>query len=168
MYSSAAGESGGALSTSAQLVDQPCLPACLPCFDGLKFPCSVTHHHTSSRCADSCCVRLAMTLPRATGGRNNHGRVKVPSDLAAVLPGKPVPLGVSVGEAHSCAVLVTGAVQCWGDNTRGQSTPPKELPSVYVVVAGRDHTCAIETATQRPHCWGCVRAHAPSVLGSRS
>ena len=59
---------------------------------------------------------------------------------------------VSAGRSHTCAVLTSGAVQCWGDNVTGQlgtsavfgSLAPLTMPGatgVTTVAAGGSHTC---------------------------
>jgi alpha-tubulin suppressor-like RCC1 family protein len=59
---------------------------------------------------------------------------------------------VSAGRSHTCALLTSGAVQCWGDNSTGQlgtnavwgSPTPLTMPGatgVSTVAAGDAHTC---------------------------
>jgi alpha-tubulin suppressor-like RCC1 family protein len=31
---------------------------------------------------------------------------------------------VSAGEKHTCGITSDGTVECWGDDRKGQSTPP--------------------------------------------
>ena len=58
---------------------------------------------------------------------------------------------VSVGNGHSCAIRESGAIQCWGSNTSGQSDAP--AGRFTAVAAGAHHTCAIrESGTIE--CWG--------------
>jgi len=73
-------------------------------------------------------------------------------------------IAVSAGEDHTCAVLATGSVKCWGDNDRGQlgngggadrSSPVlvNNLTDAVAVAAGDNHTCAVrENGTVV--CWG--------------
>ena len=74
-------------------------------------------------------------------------------------------VGVAVGKDHSCAVLATGIVQCWGSNGSGQlgvgSSPSASatpvtvsgLTSVVSIVAGSGFSCARKSdGTVR--CWG--------------
>jgi alpha-tubulin suppressor-like RCC1 family protein len=71
---------------------------------------------------------------------------------------------VSSGGAHSCAVLSSGELRCWGANTRGQLGNASVLPSrapvavaglgpVISVAAGASHTCAVVEGGQ-VYCWG--------------
>jgi alpha-tubulin suppressor-like RCC1 family protein len=71
---------------------------------------------------------------------------------------------VSVGGLHTCAVLDTGEVQCWGANDNGQigngttatSTVPRKVSGITTAIgvsAGATHTCALlHDGTVR--CWG--------------
>ncbi|MBK5305972.1 MAG: tandem-95 repeat protein [Frankiaceae bacterium] len=71
---------------------------------------------------------------------------------------------MAVGGRHTCAVMDTGLVRCWGDNANGQlgngtravSNEPKPVPTIttaVAVTAGNTHTCALlKTATVM--CWG--------------
>ncbi len=77
--------------------------------------------------------------------------------------------GVSAGERHTCAVLNSGAVKCWGNNAYGQlgdGTATSHVTPVDVVGlisgvqaldAGDDHTCAID-GEGGVKCWGDNRA----------
>jgi alpha-tubulin suppressor-like RCC1 family protein len=71
---------------------------------------------------------------------------------------------VGGGESHSCAVVVGGAVMCWGSNYRGQlgngsfidSTIPVQVTGITgatAVAGGRSHTCAL-VAGGEVRCWG--------------
>lgn len=68
------------------------------------------------------------------------------------------------GSAHSCALLKSGTVKCWGLNTSGQlgvnsvvsSSLPADVPGltgIKKIVASGAYTCAI-TATNTVKCWG--------------
>ena len=76
----------------------------------------------------------------------------------------PPMIAVTVGEAHSCALLQSGGANCWGDGTSGQLGSGKLEFSRYAVRvltsntftsidAGGDHTCAL-TSDGRAFCWG--------------
>lgn len=68
------------------------------------------------------------------------------ADLAAAGPNwdspRPVPtaatvVDVTAGDYHACALLVTGVVQCWGDNDSGQlGVPASGLVRTPVAVQG--------------------------------
>ena len=79
-------------------------------------------------------------------------------------------IAVSAGGGHSCAVMATGAVKCWGLNTYGQlgdgTTNASSVPiavsgitgadaasTALSVSAGGDHTCAL-MANGAAKCWG--------------
>lgn len=76
-------------------------------------------------------------------------------------------ISVSVGESHACALLATGAVQCWGHGPSGQlgdnsNSSTRRLTPVQVtgltsgvvaISAGGEHTCAL-LATGAVQCWG--------------
>lgn len=72
---------------------------------------------------------------------------------------------VVAGAAHTCALLETGKVSCWGANDAGQlgnddastadALGPKEvfgLADVGMISAGLDHTCAVRK--DQIWCWG--------------
>ena len=58
---------------------------------------------------------------------------------------------VSAGGDHTCGILDTGAVACWGLDDDGQSAPPAGTFTTFS--AGADHTCGI-LDTGAVACWG--------------
>jgi alpha-tubulin suppressor-like RCC1 family protein len=74
-------------------------------------------------------------------------------------------LSISAGTNHTCAVLESGAANCWGSNGDGQvgsgttgfSSPPVQVSGlvsgVASIVAGPRHTCAL-LDTGAVKCWG--------------
>ena len=70
---------------------------------------------------------------------------------------------VSGGEYHTCALLTSGAVQCWGDNTFGQlgngTHAGASLPTTIggltatAMTTGANHSCAVLSAGTIK-CWG--------------
>lgn len=82
--------------------------------------------------------------------------------------------GIAAGWGHSCVLLSTGGVKCWGDNSGGQlgigttsgpetcaswscSTQPVDVPDlksgVSAIAAGGFYTCAV-TSSGSLKCWG--------------
>jgi alpha-tubulin suppressor-like RCC1 family protein len=66
--------------------------------------------------------------------------------------------------SHTCALMTTGGVRCWGRNDSGQlsdgtttdlSAPPTTnvLGGVQAIAAGSEHTCTLMT-TGGVRCWG--------------
>ena len=125
------------------------------------------------------CALLRGGLVRCWGG-NNFGQLGLgnvesqsdrhPYELGPVALGAPA-VQIAAGRAHTCAVMASGAVQCWGDNARGQLglghtsvIGDDELPSAAVttvaldrpaleVSAGGEVTCAL-LSDHSMHCWG--------------
>ena len=81
-------------------------------------------------------------------------------------------VAISAGDLHSCALLATGQVECWGNNNVGQlghgtnnnisnipvlvRTPGvfgTPLTNVVAIAAGGAHSCAL-LATGHVECWG--------------
>lgn len=72
---------------------------------------------------------------------------------------------LAAGANHTCALLQSGAIQCWGDNTNGQlgdgATVSRPTPAPVIglvaaataLAAGTNHTCAI-LVDGRVQCWG--------------
>jgi len=76
-------------------------------------------------------------------------------------------VSIAAGDAHACAVLVTGPVTCWGDNSGGElgngviggmSTAPVTVAGFTSNGTSLDMhmataTCALD-GNQKPECWG--------------
>jgi alpha-tubulin suppressor-like RCC1 family protein len=103
------------------------------------------------------------------GNQDNIGDDEVPALAGDVNVGGSV-LRLTAGSYHTCAVLVGGAVRCWGDNGAGQLgyghtrlIGDDELPytagdvniggATAQLAAGDYHTCAL-LATGKLRCWG--------------
>jgi alpha-tubulin suppressor-like RCC1 family protein len=130
--------------------------------------------------AHTCALRLRDSLP--TGGSitcwgdNSFGQLgdgtttnrSTPADVAGLASDA---VWVALGRNHTCAVIDTTGVQCWGRNHGGQlgdgTTTDRSTPSgvcadpgcssplydVGMVVAGERHTCAV-TYAPGMKCWG--------------
>ena len=103
------------------------------------------------------------------GSTANVGDDELPTAVAAVDLGEPA-VQLVAGAFHTCALLKSGAVRCWGQATRGQvgvvtcgnlgddELPTTEAP-VFVggvverLAAGSFHTCAL-IAGGTVRCWG--------------
>ncbi|CCH80023.1 exported hypothetical protein [Nostocoides japonicum T1-X7] len=96
----------------------------------------------------------------ATGGTSSASLVPVPvTGLVARA------VSIIVGDDHTCAVLTTGAAECWGDNYYGElgngTTTTSSVPvtvtgldaRITSIDAGSNHTCAVLT-TGAAKCWG--------------
>lgn len=113
-----------------------------------------------------------------TGYHGEHGTGELGTilgDEAKELPSAPVNLGgevdqVSVGASHACALMVGGAVRCWGSNDLGElgngsivprgadptDFPPPDVPlpgPMVRVHAGVGSTCAL-APDGSVYCWG--------------
>jgi alpha-tubulin suppressor-like RCC1 family protein len=96
-------------------------------------------------------------------GKGSHN--PIPTAIA----GLPSVKAISVGSAHSCAVLVDTTARCWGDNSFGQlgtgtdalnsykSTPAVVHGMVNVVqLQAAAHTTCAALQDQTVRCWGDV------------
>lgn len=107
-------------------------------------------------------------------GANGQGRlgdglpVNLSSSTAVIVPvtvtGISTAIAIAAGRAHTCVILSSGAVRCWGDNsiamlgngtTTSASSPVSVtgISSAVSIGAGAFHTCArLADATLK--CWG--------------
>jgi len=106
-------------------------------------------------------------------GQLGHSNINAIGDNETPASAGDVPIGgiavqLAAGDAHTCALLGTGAVRCWGNgssgrlgygntNTIGDNEPPAGDVvvggTVVRLVAGRQHTCAL-LDTGKVRCWG--------------
>ena len=116
-------------------------------------------------------------------GNNSGALVKTPTDVAGLSSGL---LSVTAGAFHTCAVMTTGGVKCWGRNEHGElgngGTSQSSIPvdvialgaTVTAAVAGSGYTCAL-TGGGAVMCWGrndqgqlgtgtLVESHAPIAV----
>ena len=90
---------------------------------------------------------VGLILAACGGGGDEDGG----GEALSVEPSAGTFTMVSAGADHTCGILDTGAVECWGLNDEGQSTPP--AGTFTMVSAGADHTCGI-LDTGAVECWG--------------
>lgn len=103
------------------------------------------------------------------GNINQVGDNELPSSAGSVALGEPA-VGLAAGDAHTCAVLASGGVRCWGSGLNGRlgygnlaSVGDNETPSqqaaiafnasAVAIAAGAAHTCAL-LADGTVWCWG--------------
>lgn len=104
-------------------------------------------------------------------GKNDFGQLGngTTSDAYTISPpasvsGISTAIAVTAGSLHSCALLASGAVQCWGNNYYGQlgntTTAPSLTPvtvsgisTATALAAGYGHSCAL-LASGAVQCWG--------------
>ena len=102
-------------------------------------------------------------------GRNTEGQLGNSTNTASRVAITPTGLtsgvtAIVAGGAHTCAVLTTDNIKCWGLNSAGQlgnntttnSNSPVNtsgITNAAAVAAGGSHTCAL-TTTGGVKCWG--------------
>ncbi|RKG83685.1 RCC1 domain-containing protein [Corallococcus terminator] len=125
------------------------------------------------------CALLSTGLVRCWGanafGQLGLGHVRGIGDDEPITHVGTVNLGgaralrITAGDQHTCALLTSGRVRCWGANARGQlgygnlldlgddeAPPTDDVPvgaPVQDLVAGGNHTCAL-LFSGRIRCWG--------------
>ena len=107
------------------------------------------------------------------GNQRDVGNGDAPSTAGPVDVGQGRTVtAMAAGDNHTCALLDTGQVRCWGDNQMGQlgyghkdfigndETPATAGPvdlgpgrTATAITAGYEHTCAV-LDTGRVRCWG--------------
>eukprot|EP00899_Mesostigma_viride_P026466 jgi/Mesvir1/7003/Mv09139-RA.1 len=60
---------------------------------------------------------------------------------------------LSAGSFHTCAVEAGGAARCWGWDSFGQSSPPRDA-LFRSVTSGNRHSCGIVHVDDSLRCWG--------------
>jgi alpha-tubulin suppressor-like RCC1 family protein len=67
---------------------------------------------------------------------------------------------LSIASTHSCAIRTDGTLDCWGDNSSGQSAP--SVVPMPQIAAGDDHACRIGT-DGNVECWGAATGGAGTL-----
>jgi len=73
-------------------------------------------------------------------------RFEPPADL-------PTATAVATGNSFACALLVSGDIQCWGDDNFGVLDAPTAGAPYKAISAGEVHACAIDK-DDAIACWG--------------
>lgn len=138
---------------------------------GLVTQIAVGDSHTCALLSDGRvrCWGLGLSGRLGYGSADDVGRLNAPADAGDVNVGGKV-VQVTAGNLHTCALLDSGNVRCWGSglngrlgygNTEnvGETNTPAEAGDVNVggkvvqVVAGSAHTCALLVGGD-VRCWG--------------
>lgn len=105
-------------------------------------------------------------LGNGTSGNGTNIGDNEPPGLDITLGGKA--LQVAAGQSHTCALLESGAIKCWGLASSGQlgygnttqlTAPPTTATvdldgaTAFQVSTGANHTCAL-LSTGKARCWG--------------
>lgn len=95
-------------------------------------------------------------------GDGSQSEQHTPVDVSGLASGV---CAITAGHSHTCALMNTGAIKCWGENEYGQlgdgTTAERYVPTdvsgltneMAAISAGGEHTCAISVASE-VQCWG--------------
>jgi alpha-tubulin suppressor-like RCC1 family protein len=107
-------------------------------------------------------------------GIGDNGGTDVLTPPSTDIPGLTNVFDLALGLSHTCAVLSSGGVRCWGNSVYGQLgdgqtttrvlVPPTSdvLGGATAIAAGLNHTCAI-LSTGSLHCWGKALGNGTTV-----
>jgi alpha-tubulin suppressor-like RCC1 family protein len=132
----------------------------------------ITNATAISAGGDHSCALLA-TGAVVCWGSNVYGQIGSGGSLYALTPQPAAGItnataiaagGMHEGVSHSCAVLATGQVMCWGSGIRGElgngvagisptPVPVTGIADAKIVAAGAAHSCAVLAGGQAS-CWG--------------
>ena len=99
-----------------------------------------------------------------TYGQLGNGTTLTNSSVPVTVSGITNAVAVSTGNTHTCAVLSSGSIQCWGNNPFGQlgngTTTDSSVPvtvsgitNAVAVTTGEANTCALLSGGS-VQCWG--------------
>jgi alpha-tubulin suppressor-like RCC1 family protein len=131
-------------------------------------PSYFTVAHLELGGAHSCAISVAGAA--WCWGQVTNGRLGTTASSNAVTPTATASLGstatqVAAGAAHTCALLTTGSITCFGSNDKGQlgqalATLSSSTPTLVSLTAtathvstGKQFTCAL-LSTEVVHCFG--------------
>jgi hypothetical protein len=159
----------GQLGNAAVTADRSATPVTVSLSGPAALPASAAHTIAGGS-AHFCVVMAdASSSVRCWGGGNGRGELgdgttNNPGSTPMTVEGLTGAVSVSAGFNHSCALLATGGVACWGDNFLGQTSDitsdldpsPVLVPGITTatsVSAGQTHSCAV-IAGGAVSCWG--------------
>lgn len=107
---------------------------------------------------------LSASMSPMLFAQNNDVANALPAIIYLLQSEKAKVVDIALGSGHSCALLESGSIKCWGDNFFGQlgnnSTVDSPLPvkvsnidNATAIAVGELHTCAI-IASGSVKCWG--------------
>jgi alpha-tubulin suppressor-like RCC1 family protein len=142
-------------------------------FESSAVPVSIAHplRHIASGARHTCAIRRSGTV--LCWGFNHSGQLGAGNTEASIhrvdeVRGLPLDQvqNLAAGCSHTCALLQSGEVSCWGSNTNfnlgtrdPQLTDPQpptivpDLDDARFIAAGCDHSCAI-VSDGIVMCWG--------------
>ena len=99
---------------------------------------------------------LTLTAAPTTGGQPIPGGTPLPSSTFASSASKYQ--AVDAGKNHTCGIKRDNTLECWGDNTQGQTDAPEG--QFLSVSAGGVYSCGIDFQNQL-QCWGHAAIRPP-------